>query len=500
MTHATLRQSTVLIGLALAATLEAAPAPVRTESGLVAGVASDGVVSWKGMPFAAPPIGDLRWRAPRPAPAWDGVRQATAYANDCMQEPFPSDAAPLGTPPAEDCLYLNVWAPEKPAAAKLPVMVWIHGGGFVNGGSSPAVYDGSHFARRGVVFVSFNYRLGRFGFFAHPALTQEAAGGPLGQLRLPGPDRGAALGAEERRGLRRRPGQRHDLRRVGRRRLGQHADDLAAGEGPLPQGDRAVGRRPRGRRHGDAPRAPAGPGRQPLGRSQRARVREARGRDGRGRGGARGAAEAAGRRRRARPEADDDGPAARHLHRADGRRPDRPRGRRDGLPRRPAGPHPVHDRRQQPRVRLHAAAARRGRGHARPLRRRRRTRRWRPTTRRRPATWARSGWGSRATGRWWSRRACSRGSPPPPGSRPSPTASPTWRPPCARTAKGALHATEIPFVFSTVPREVRRGDDARRTRPRAPRRTRYWAAFARTGDPNGEGRPKWPAFTWPATS
>ncbi len=97
-----------------------------------------------------------------------------------MQLPFPSDAAPLGTPPAEDCLYLNVWAPEKPAAPKLPVMVWIHGGGFVNGGSSPAVYDGSQFARRGIVFVSFNYRLGRFGFFAHPALSKETPDGPLG--------------------------------------------------------------------------------------------------------------------------------------------------------------------------------------------------------------------------------------------------------------------------------------------------------------------------------
>ena len=97
-----------------------------------------------------------------------------------MQEPFPSDAAPLGTPPAEDCLYLNVWAPEKPASKKLPVMVWLHGGGFVNGGSSPAVYDGSAFARRGVVLVSLNYRLGRFGFFAHPALSKETPNGPLG--------------------------------------------------------------------------------------------------------------------------------------------------------------------------------------------------------------------------------------------------------------------------------------------------------------------------------
>ena len=97
-----------------------------------------------------------------------------------MQEPFPSDAAPLGTPPAEDCLALNVWRPAADAGARLPVMVWIYGGGFVNGGSSPAVYDGSAFARRGVVFVSFNYRVGRFGFFGHPALTKEAAGAPLG--------------------------------------------------------------------------------------------------------------------------------------------------------------------------------------------------------------------------------------------------------------------------------------------------------------------------------
>jgi para-nitrobenzyl esterase len=98
-----------------------------------------------------------------------------------MQLPFPSDAAPLGTPPAEDCLYINVWRPEGVTSSRpLPVMVWIYGGGFVNGGSSPAVYDGSEFARQGVVFVSFNYRLGRLGFFAHPALTSESKDGLLG--------------------------------------------------------------------------------------------------------------------------------------------------------------------------------------------------------------------------------------------------------------------------------------------------------------------------------
>jgi len=180
MVHVSRRMALVMT---LAASLSAAGATaqtIRTTNGPVAGVAADGVVSWKGVPFAAPPVGDLRWRAPQPPVPWTAVREAKAYANDCMQRPFPSDAAPLGTPPAEDCLYLNVWAPAQPAAAKLPVMVWIHGGGFVNGGSSPAVYDGQHFARRGIVFVSANYRIGRFGFFAHPALSREAASEPLG--------------------------------------------------------------------------------------------------------------------------------------------------------------------------------------------------------------------------------------------------------------------------------------------------------------------------------
>ena len=167
---------------ALPPAVSAAPFPneVKIESGALAGVASDGVLSFKGVPFAAPPVGPLRWRAPQPAPAWQGVRPAAEYGHDCMQLPFPSDAAPLGTKPDEDCLVLNVWRPAEPVpGAKLPVMVWIYGGGFVNGGSSPAVYDGSQFAKHGIVFVSFNYRLGRFGFFAHPALTRENPDGGL---------------------------------------------------------------------------------------------------------------------------------------------------------------------------------------------------------------------------------------------------------------------------------------------------------------------------------
>ncbi len=153
---------------------------IRVESGALKGAIAGDVVAFKGIPYAAPPIGHNRWRAPQPAASWKGERSATEYASDCMQLPFPSDAAPLGTKPAEDCLYLNVWAPVRRASGKLPVMVWIYGGGFVNGGSSPAVYDGTHFAESGVVFVSFNYRVGRFGFFAFPALTKEDPHAPLG--------------------------------------------------------------------------------------------------------------------------------------------------------------------------------------------------------------------------------------------------------------------------------------------------------------------------------
>jgi para-nitrobenzyl esterase len=153
---------------------------VKIDTGKLSGVTTDGVTAYKGIPYAAPPVGDLRWRPTQPAAHWKGLRSAATYGHDCMQLPFPSDAAPLGTAPAEDCLVLNVWLPVHPASKHLPVMVWIYGGGFVNGGSSPSVYDGSTFAKGGVVFVSFNYRLGRFGFFAQPALTKENPNGPLG--------------------------------------------------------------------------------------------------------------------------------------------------------------------------------------------------------------------------------------------------------------------------------------------------------------------------------
>ena len=174
--------STLFVTAALAATAD--PARVHIDAGDVLGTSADGVVAFKGIPFALPPVGALRWRAPQAVKSWTGTREATKFGPDCAQEPFPGDAAPLGVGADEDCLYVNVWTPAKRGSAKLPVMVWIYGGGFVNGGSSPAVYDGTPFAKDGVVLVSFNYRLGHFGFFAHPALSAEQAGEPLGNYGL----------------------------------------------------------------------------------------------------------------------------------------------------------------------------------------------------------------------------------------------------------------------------------------------------------------------------
>ena len=163
---------------ALPATVCAADAPttVAIDSGKVQGAVKAGVLSFKGIPFAAQPVGDLRWRPPQPAPHWGGVKAATAFGHDCLQGIVRNDPG-MGTDLGEDCLNLNVW---RPAAAtpgkKLPVMVWFYGGGLVNGGTQPEIYQGDNFARDGLVFVSVNYRLGRFGFFAHPGLTAEHPG------------------------------------------------------------------------------------------------------------------------------------------------------------------------------------------------------------------------------------------------------------------------------------------------------------------------------------
>ncbi len=158
----------------------AAAPQVSTASGLVEGVSTAGMLSFKGLPYAAPPVGELRWREPQPVAAWSGVRKGSAYGRACLQKPGLSVEAGAGDPGplAEDCLYLNVWTPRADAAARLPVMVWIHGGALVFGAGSPAFYDGSSLATRGAVVVTINYRLGPLGFFSHPALDKQRPGGP----------------------------------------------------------------------------------------------------------------------------------------------------------------------------------------------------------------------------------------------------------------------------------------------------------------------------------
>ena len=171
----------IIVILSMAAGVAvAAVDDISVESGSLKGAIAGSVVAFKGVPYAAPPTGPNRWRAPQPVAPWPGVRPADAYRADCMQPPLPADASPFAGKPNEDCLYINVWAPVERSSGKFPVMVWIYGGSFVGGGSSSAVHDGTHFAERDVVFVSFNYRVGRFGFFAHPALTKEDPDGLLG--------------------------------------------------------------------------------------------------------------------------------------------------------------------------------------------------------------------------------------------------------------------------------------------------------------------------------
>jgi para-nitrobenzyl esterase len=149
---------------------------VQIATGALKGVVSDGVASFKGIPFAAPPTGDRRWRPPAAAVAWDGVRSAVAFGPDCPQM---MRFEPSARSESEDCLTVNVWAPASGPARNLPVMVWIYGGAFIGGAASQPLYDGTQFARGGVVFVSFNYRVGRLGFFAHPAITKSAAPGEM---------------------------------------------------------------------------------------------------------------------------------------------------------------------------------------------------------------------------------------------------------------------------------------------------------------------------------
>jgi para-nitrobenzyl esterase len=150
---------------------------VKTANGMIESTVppKDGVRSFKGIPFAQPPVGDLRWREPQPVKDWSGVRNADTFGPTCMQRLYPNaDYWFRGDGMSEDCLYLNVWTPAKSGREKLPVLVYIFGGGFQNGDGSEPRYDGESMARQGIVAVSLNYRTNIFGFFVHPELTKES--------------------------------------------------------------------------------------------------------------------------------------------------------------------------------------------------------------------------------------------------------------------------------------------------------------------------------------
>jgi para-nitrobenzyl esterase len=159
---------------------------ILTDAGLVEGaVSSDSKVHlFKGIPFAAPPVGALRWKAPQPVAKWGGVHKATAFGPRCMQARIYDDMVFRDRGPSEDCLYLNVWTPSTMVQARLPVMVWIYGGGFAAGSASEPRQDGENLAKKGVVVVSFNYRLGVFGFLSHPELSRESGRSASGNYGL----------------------------------------------------------------------------------------------------------------------------------------------------------------------------------------------------------------------------------------------------------------------------------------------------------------------------
>ncbi|MCU1258964.1 MAG: Carboxylesterase, type [Bryobacterales bacterium] len=188
-------QHRVLIPLALAIMLSAMAAPdrVKTANGTIegTGLQTSGVREFKGIPFAEPPLGELRWAPPQPVKNWTNVRQTTQFGPRCMQQALFGDMGFRSNGMSEDCLYLNVWTPAKSAGEKFPVMVYFFGGGFMAGDGSEPRYDGESMASKGVVAVTVNYRLGVFGFLAHPDLTKESPHHASGNYALL--DQSAAL-------------------------------------------------------------------------------------------------------------------------------------------------------------------------------------------------------------------------------------------------------------------------------------------------------------------
>ena len=179
---------------------------VRTTFGTLEGTTEKGTTAFKGVPFAAPPVGELRWRATQPPTPWNGVRKADKFSASCMQfkagERLPwTREFMVQNDVSEDCLYLNIWTPRVDASANLPVIVYIHGGSFREGSGAVDVYKGSNLAAKQVVVVTINYRLGVFGFLADPELTAESETSFIRQLWLAGPDCRSSVGPRKYRSI-----------------------------------------------------------------------------------------------------------------------------------------------------------------------------------------------------------------------------------------------------------------------------------------------------------
>ncbi len=174
-----------LIAIAQATSPSASAPTVRTQDGALSGLTTTaGIRAFLGVPFAAPPVRELRWRPPQPVAKWSGVKRADRFAAQCMQARIYDDMVFRNAGTSEDCLYLNVWAPPAATGARLPVLVYFYGGGFQAGDGSEPRYDGESMARRGIVAVTMSYRLGVFGFLAHPELTRESPNGASGNYGL----------------------------------------------------------------------------------------------------------------------------------------------------------------------------------------------------------------------------------------------------------------------------------------------------------------------------
>ncbi len=186
MTH---RLTWFFAAIALATASQAPADVVHTAQGAVSGTTDHGARAWLGLPFAAPPVGDLRWKPPAPATAWAGVRAADHFSASCEQGVNPNGFGPwtheyvMSGPVSEDCLYLNIWAPAKPVT-KRPVLVWIYGGGFNSGSGEVPIYNGAALAKKGIIVVNMNYRVGVYGFLSHPGLDAENPQGASGNYGL----------------------------------------------------------------------------------------------------------------------------------------------------------------------------------------------------------------------------------------------------------------------------------------------------------------------------